>query len=123
MIPTWLANTLGDTHRSARLRRCTRCGAPILAGLDAPRAALPVRADPTPLTAVGETVALLNRRATFDLIDAGGRKELNWRDSMAISGTRRYPVLAEHACGVSLADFAEAIPVCARYLIPDSPPF
>ena len=123
MIPSWLEATIGDIWRSARLRRCTRCGAPILAGLDAPRSALPVKADPTPLTPLGETVALLNRRSTYDLCDAGGRKELNYRDPFTIEGPRRYPVLAAHACGVSLAAFAEAIPVRVRYSIPDTPPF
>lgn len=123
MIPTRLEATIGDVWRSARLRTCPHCRAPILAGLDAPTAALPVRADPTPLTLLGETVALLNRRSTYDLLDAGGRKELNWRDAFAIEGARRYPVLAEHACGVSLAAFAETIPVRLRYSIPDVPPF
>lgn len=123
MIPTWLQTHIGDTWRTATLRTCPRCGAPILTGLDAPRAGYPVKTDPTPLTVLGETVALLSRRATFDLVTIGGRKELNWRDQIMIAGPRRYPVLAEHACGQSLTQFAEQIPQRPRYRIPEELPF
>ncbi len=123
MIPTWLAATHGDIWRSARLRTCPRCGAPILAGLDASPAGLPVRADLTPLTTAGEAVALLSGRATFDLSDAAGRKELNHRQCEHIKGPRKYPVLAEHACGSPLDAFAERIPAKARYRIPEEVPF
>jgi hypothetical protein len=123
MIPTWLAATVGDIWRSARLRQCPRCGAPVLAGLDAPVAGLPVRADPTPLTALGEAAALLAGRPTFDLTDIGGRKEITHRDVEQISGTRKYVVLAAHRCGQPLHQFAEKTTAKKRYVIPDEPPF
>jgi hypothetical protein len=123
MIPAWLEAAVGDVWRSARLRRCARCQAPILAGLDATMAAVAVRADPTPLTPLGEAAALLGGRATFDLSDVAGRKELTYRYCDQISGLRRYPVLAAHECGKSLHLFAEKRPVRSRYVIPAEPPF
>jgi len=123
VIPTWLEATVGDIWRSARLRTCPRCGAPVLAGLDAPVAALPVRADPTPLTVLGEAFALLDGRPTFDLSDAAGRKELTYRAPEQIGGPRKYPVLAAHRCGQSLHAFAEKRIERSRYVIPAQPPF
>ncbi len=123
MIPTWLAPTLGGTHRTARLRTCPHCQAPVLAGLDAERAGTRAVADLTPVNEMGEAIALINGRATFDLIKTGGRMELNWRDSFAIEGVRRYPVIPAHKCGQPLDVFMEAVPAKARYVVPDVCPF
>jgi hypothetical protein len=86
-------------------------------------AGLPVRADPTPLTALGEAAALLNGRPTFDLSDVAGRKELTYRSRDQISAPRKYPVLAAHECGKSLHAFAQERPTRSRYVIPAEPPF
>jgi hypothetical protein len=124
MIPTWLQAHIGDTWRTACLRTCTRCGAPILAGLDAPRAGLPVKADPTPLNSLGETVALLSGQTTYDLVTVAGRKELNYRDQITIAAPRRHPVLAAHKCGMSYTAFAEPMPIRpTAYSLPAEPPF
>jgi hypothetical protein len=121
-IPAWLTPTHAVTSRAARLRTCPKCRRPVLVGLDAERAGMRVVADPTPITALGEAIALLSKRPTFDLIGAG-KKELNYRDSFAISGDRRYPVIAQHRCGELLDAFTETIPDKARYVIPDVCPF
>lgn len=123
MIPAWLAKTLGEHHRAARLRTCPRCGAPVLLGLDAERAGTRAAADPTPIDAMGEAMALINGRATFDLMKTGGRMELNWRDAFAIEGERRWPVVPAHSCGQPLGAFAVTIPAAKVYVIPDECPF
>lgn len=101
-IPAWLAHAQGDTYRTARLRTCPRCHAPVLAGLDADICAFSVRADLTPIDETGEALALLTRRRTFDLVSDRHAKKLYAREEHNIRMSRRYPVLPEHRCGQSL---------------------
>jgi hypothetical protein len=99
-IPSWLAKQLGGVHRSAGLRLCNRCGAPILVGLDADVAALTAHTDPDPIDTAGEVLALLAGRTTYDLAPrAGGRRQLDYRAAWNIKAQRRYPVLVSHSCG------------------------
>lgn len=123
MIPTWLAHRIGDTHRAAGLRTCPRCGAPILTGLDNDTAALTARADPTPLTPLGETLALLAGRPTYNLTTTSGRKELHRRDEWHIKGERRYPVIPAHKCGAPLTQHMDSSFRRARYVCPPEPPY
>lgn len=106
-LPEWLRRTLGDTYRSVRLRTCTRCNAPVLAGLDADNCAFAARVDMTPISATGEAVALLTGRRTFDLVGGGGEKKLYIREDHNIKSDRRYLVFAEHRCGQSLAAYLD----------------
>lgn len=112
MIPAWLRHArAGDIHRAVALRLCPRCRAPILTGLDADRAALTARCDPTPLTQFGEAIALITGRTTYDLMPDGDRKTLNPRNEDHIKRPRKYPVIAAHQCGASsLTPFAEPAP-------------
>jgi hypothetical protein len=74
-VPAWiLTQRAGEAFRSASLTRCRDCKAPILYGLDADMCALSVRADPTPLTPLGEALALIDGRATYSLVTADGRR-------------------------------------------------
>ena len=123
MIPAWLQRVIGDVHRAAGLRTCQKCKAPILTGLDADMCALTARADPISIDALGETIALLAGRRTFDLVTANGRKELNGREEWHISAPRRYPVLPEHRCGQPLNAHALHIPAAKKYVSPDVPPY
>lgn len=123
MIPAWVARRHGDTFRNAGRHPCPRCKAPILSGLDDDTAARSVHADPTPINPVGEALALLAGRATFDLTAAGGKRQLWRRDEWHISGRRKFPVLPEHRCGQPLDAHADHPPAAARYVIPDQPPF
>lgn len=107
MIPTWLQAHIRANRRTAALRICLRCGAPILTGLDADKAALTVRVDLIPIDILGETVALLNGRTTYDLVAIHDKKELHHRDQWQITAPRKYPVLAEHRCGRPLDAYAE----------------
>lgn len=123
-VPAWiLAQRAGEAFRSAGLTRCTHCRAAILYGLDADLCALSVRADPTPLTLLGEVLALMDGRATYSLVTADGRKLLDIRDEWMIAGTRRWPVLPAHKCGASLVAHIEHIAQRHRYAIPAEPPF
>lgn len=123
MIPAWLARRHGDTFRNAGLHPCPRCRRPILSGLDDDNAARTAHADPTPLTQIGETIALLAGRSTYDLTTASGKKQLWRRDQWSIAGKRKFPVLAEHRCGQPLDAYAEPVAARPRYTIPDDPPF
>lgn len=108
--PRWLTEHLAKTgalhtdgiSRTARVRRCQDCPAWTVVGLDADRAAGPAVADPTPLTRVGEALALLAGRTTYTLRRFGGRLELDHRHRWAIAGDQvgggDYDVVVEHRC-------------------------
>lgn len=74
-IPEWLKQHLTDigrlntdgVSRRAKLRRCPRCNAPTVTGLDHQPCGVPVHLDPVPLTPAAELVAHRLGRRTFDL--------------------------------------------------------
>lgn len=111
--------------RVARLRVCTKCNSPVLRGLDYDPAGIMVDADPTPLNQLGETIALLTGRTTYDLAYSNSRRILEYRDQHRIGGKRRYPVLPEHRCGAPLTDYQETPPKPAptTKTNDDTPPF
>jgi hypothetical protein len=90
----------GQPSRLARGATCP-CGAHVLVGLDADRAALLARVDPQPITPVGELSALLAGRFTYDAIRVGNRLQLSLRRSSHIATPRVTPVLVEHRCGAA----------------------
>ena len=109
-MPDWLAKHLEDTGklgpdrigRAARLHHCKHCGRYILTGLDNDMCAGVAHADPTPLSPLGEALALIGGRNTYALHQAPGRLELQIRDQWQIEGSpagTRLDVLAEHRCG------------------------
>lgn len=121
-----LAQRGGSAFRNAAARPCRTCRRTVLYGLDADVCALSVRADPVPITALGETVALLAGRATYHLAAAAGRRQLHYRDAWAIEGERKSPVVAEHRCGQVLDAFAsgEHLPAAPKQnTASDIPPF
>lgn len=122
-IPTWLGRTLGDTFRTVRLRICPQCRAPVLAGLDADNCALAVRADPTPIGEIGEAIALLTGRRTFDLIGTGGDKKLYLREEHNIKSARKYLVFLEHRCGRPLTAYSEPAAARSSRKFSQTPPF
>lgn len=107
-IPTWLRQHLIDTGHltetgtSRRARPKTHhCGALILTGLDDDRCAGEATTDPLPLTPLGEALAHLEGRTTYQLTRRG-RLELDQRNQWAITahpaGTGPFDVLREHRC-------------------------
>ncbi len=113
MMPRWLTEHLAATgvlnadgiSRTAHVRRCQGCPTWTVVGLDADRAAGPVTADVTPLSRVGEALALLAGRPTYTLRRTAGRLELDHRHRWAIAGNPidggDYDVVTEHHCGTS----------------------
>lgn len=97
------ALTESGLTRRARPRRCPGCGTWTLAGLDADVCALEAHADPTPLTPLGEVAALLGGVRTVELVNSGGRHQLEQRLPDHIEGrpacSGRFDVLALHRCG------------------------
>lgn len=80
----WNADGIG---RKARARYCTKCRAPVIAGLDDERSAMVVFVDPDPaLNATGEVIALMQGRRTYSLRWLAGRYEIDHRDSYRIQG-------------------------------------
>lgn len=97
------AMTESGLTRRARPRPCPSCGAWTVCGLDADLLALEARCDATPLTALGEVLALAAGRRTVELVRTRGRLQLEqrWADHIEgrPAGAGTYDVLAEHRCG------------------------
>jgi hypothetical protein len=124
VTPSWIQRGRGGATRAAGIRLCPKCRAPIITGLDADICAFTVRVDPTPLTPLGEAVAVLQGRTTYNLAGGPGRKELDPREAHHIEKPRRYPVLAEHRCNRPLDAFAAPAPKKERTVADDdTPPF
>lgn len=112
-VPQWLAQQLINSGhwdvnaigRNARGRRCRDCGEWVLAGLDGDRCAEAVHVDPTPLSALGEMVALVGGLGTYALRTESPAFRIDHRHRWAIARTpagspgQRYDVVAEHRCG------------------------
>jgi hypothetical protein len=113
-IPEWLRRQLAETGvitqgftRRARPATCRMCRQPVVKGWTEEPCAVLASCDPAPLSNVGEAVALLQGRMTFDLARRGGRYELDLRESDHIHGSpperpdqwrRAGDVLAQHRC-------------------------
>lgn len=135
----WLVDHLRATgaltetglSRRARPRRCYRCRAWTVTGLDADVLALEAACDPTPLSALGEVLALATGRRTVDLVATRGRLELEqrWADHIAAfpPGSGHGDVLAEHRCGLPVPDSWAAPsthpPPRRAAAVPTDPPF
>jgi hypothetical protein len=115
MIPAWLRRHLHETGamvdgvtRKARIHACPKCGRAVLKGLTEEPCSILATCDPTPLSNLGEAMAVLDDRMTFDLAYRGGRLELDDRDDFHIKGSppespdswrAHSDVLAAHRCG------------------------
>jgi hypothetical protein len=112
--------------RQVRATVCRTCHAPTLTGLDNDMCAGVAHADPTPLSPLGEALALLGGRNTYTLHQASGRLELQIRDQWQIQGSpagTRHDVLPAHTC--EAVDLPGAPSVRLRYAaaLPDTPPY
>ncbi|GAA1994241.1 hypothetical protein GCM10009799_20420 [Nocardiopsis rhodophaea] len=100
----WLKERREAAARAAQLRICRKCKEPVLVGVDADMCALTVQIDPTPITEVGEAVALMEGRGTYDLLAGKGRREIHHRAEWNIRAARRGPVFAAHRCHRPMTD-------------------
>lgn len=87
-----------ENSRKAHLTHC-KCGARVWRGLDDDRCALRVTCDMLPVGHLGEAVALLQGRATFNLWADSARCEIQRRSRWHISAPKGTPVIVEHKCG------------------------
>jgi hypothetical protein len=90
--------------RAAVVKRCPRCHAQIIAGLDDDICATDAFVDPQPLAPLGELHARIDGLMTYDLAWRGVRYEIDWRDACQITGfppasRDAVDVVAEHRCG------------------------
>lgn len=110
-MDAWLLQQLVETGRMtetgvtrrARPRRCPTCQTIVIVGLNDDQCAFEIHADPQPLSALGEALALLEGRMTVALAHEGGRWVLHRRDDFQIRGrpagtTPRWDVLRTHTC-------------------------
>lgn len=119
--PSWLRHSHGGATRTVRIRLCSRCHNPILTGLDADICALPARVDPVPVSELGEALARIDNRCTYDYVKTRAVPVLEYRESWTIAAPRRFPVLAEHKCGHPLP--ADTTPEIQKPKISDEPEF
>ncbi|HEU5084459.1 MAG TPA: hypothetical protein VFU14_14040 [Acidimicrobiales bacterium] len=95
--------TENGVTRAAQPRGCRHCHTPVLVGLDGDVAAVEATVDPTPLSTLGEALAVLTGRRLYTLRRYTGRYHLGDRSPLMIRATpadaARYDVLANHVCG------------------------
>jgi hypothetical protein len=101
--PLGLWNADGISRR-ARARHCRKCGALVMAGLDADVLAAPVLCDIQPLTPLGEIAALFEGIRTVSITWEGNRFVIDDRDQWRIAGkpagtAPNSDVVTEHVCG------------------------
>ncbi|MGO4984792.1 hypothetical protein [Collinsella sp. Sow4_E3] len=97
-----VAQWLADQTRHIQAERCRRCRADVLRGLDDMWAAGPIEVDPTPLSALGEALALLAGRRTIACEHWHGlrfTRRGRWQITSRPAGTFRGDVYASHLCG------------------------
>lgn len=112
MLATWLeAQLIAQGHldfkgvgRRTRPRQCASCHADVLVGYDGDVLAFEVTADPVPLSAIGEVLALVEGRRTVAFNQEGGKYVFNIRYVDHIRGriagaSRMEDVLRTHRCG------------------------
>lgn len=100
--------------RTSKLARCRTCRDTVVRGHNDDWCAFQVDADPTPLTALGEVLALAQGRRTLTARRNGNRLLLTRRNRHSIADFpaggsrpgREWDVLVEHRCGVGLPDAA-----------------
>ena len=100
--------------RTSKLARCRHCKATIVRGFNDDWCAFQVDADPTPLTALGEVLALMAGHRTLTARRNHHRLLLTRRDRYAIAtfpaqGHRpgnRWDVVPEHTCHTTWPDAA-----------------
>jgi hypothetical protein len=95
----------------ATILTCPRCDALVLRGRDGHATIRVATVDPQPISQVGEAVALIQGRTTYNLYTAeGSRLELYRRTDFHIRGERHRPVVADHVCGAAPLDPADLPP-------------
>lgn len=133
LIRAGLMDDSTGATRAAKAVSCPRCRSPVMRGLCADWGGYSIDADPGPLSPMGEVLALLSGRGTFELRWLGDHYEIDRRDHFRITGnpagTNGIDVLVRHDCELNapihLPTMATSLndgPRSAK-LLPDKPPF
>jgi len=116
--------------RRARASTCQRCHRAVFVGIDREWGGMAVECDPEPLSGLGEALALLAHRRTFELWANIGQMTLDFRDRWRISGRPagrcKVDVLVQHDCDLvgRLPTTGSVYPPPVRAAdLPDEPPY
>jgi hypothetical protein len=133
LIASGLMDEATGATRRARARRCEQCRQPVMRGIDADWAGSVVDCDPTPVSALGEVMALVDGRRTYELRYLGDRYEIDLRTPERIRGnpvgTSGLDVLVAHSHDGSSREYAHIDtalndkPITPAHLLSDKPPF
>lgn len=87
--------------RAATRTECASCGASVLVGDDDDRTPLRVTVDAEPVSRLLEVVALVEGRASYDLLPSAGGGDLwhRYPHHTMSAEEPRYPIHLEHRCG------------------------
>lgn len=132
LIKAGLMDAETGATRRARAVACPSCRRGVMRGIDRAFGGKVVMAEPTPLSNLGEALALMAGRVTVELRWLGDRYEIDRRDHFRIRGspaeTHGIDILVVHECELStgpplphtdstLSDDIRPVP------LPDNPPF
>jgi hypothetical protein len=132
-LPRWLKDRIGEPTRGrgCRATKCLVCKSDVLAGFDDDFAARAVVVDPMPLSPLGEALALIENRRSYELGRYGAGLALSLRDHWQIAGrpaSDETIVLTDHRCGAPSLPAVEIPKVAAGsgkkgLAYDDEPPF
>ena len=130
-LPTWLQQRLGkpSRRRGAKGTQCIVCHRPILVGMSEDVAAQLALVDPIPLSPLGEMLALIDGRKSYQLGKYDEGLALWERDRWAIAGHAAGPdwiILTDHKCESTAKFPSVEIPLSASQkgsVEDDDPPF
>lgn len=131
-LPRWLRDRLGTPTRGrgCRATKCIVCRGDVLAGFDEDQCAALVIADPTPLSPLGEALALIEGRRSYRLERYKDGAALWFRSHWQIQGapaSTETIVLTDHKCGAPQLPGVEITPIPAAKMktavLYDDPPF
>lgn len=118
--------------RTVRADHCPTCGALIWTGLDADHGAQRARTDPTPLSAAGELLALLQGRTTYLARRHGKGVALTRRGQLDPGEYQRktprigwpaYDIVTDHICHQPPLPSLPSQLARTSHKTPDQPPF
>ncbi len=126
-----IATTTGIDHRTAnrniRNSTCPRCRRTTLRALDDDICAADVRADPIPLTPLGETLAHQQHIPTYLVHLTGQKLQLENRHTPTLPRPPGTDVIPEHRCNNTwpyrVTHTESQLPKPATHTTPTDPPF
>lgn len=132
-LPKWLRDRIGEPirGRGCKAVKCIKCQADVLAGFDEDHCASIVIADPTPLSPLGEALALIENRRSYELCRHGAGLALWIRDHWQIAGrpaSAETIIVTDHKCHAAKLPSVEIVPIAtaaakSRLLYDATPPF